>query len=116
MPITAQQLLQILPNAGLRAGVFAPVLNVAMGRYLIVGAQRVAAFIAQIGHESGQQPGRCRRRLTLCIFRIGCFRYPCGDYCRPISLESTSVLRAKRMSLTQVVASSVRGDNVHHEA
>ena len=54
MPITAQQLLQILQNAGAKAGVFAPVLNVAMGRYQIVGAQRVAAFIAQIGHESGQ--------------------------------------------------------------
>ena len=54
MPITAQQLLQILPNAGKRAGVFAPVLNTAMQRYQIVGAKRVAAFIAQIGHESGQ--------------------------------------------------------------
>jgi len=54
MPITAQQLLQILPNAGQRAGVFAPVLNTAMGRFQIVGAKRVAAFIAQIGHESGQ--------------------------------------------------------------
>jgi putative chitinase len=54
MPITPQQLLQILPNAGFRAGVFAPVLNTAMCRYQIVGAQRVAAFIAQIGHESGQ--------------------------------------------------------------
>ena len=54
MPITAQQLLQILPNAGQVAGVFAPALNIAMNRYQIVGTQRVAAFIAQIGHESGQ--------------------------------------------------------------
>ena len=54
MPITTQQLLQILPNAGHRAGVFAPVLNTAMQRFQIVGAKRVAAFIAQIGHESGQ--------------------------------------------------------------
>lgn len=54
MPITAQQLLQILPNAGKRAGVFAPTLNTAMQRYQIVGIKRVAAFIAQIGHESGQ--------------------------------------------------------------
>ena len=54
MPITAQQLLQILPNAGQVSGVFAPVLNTAMNRYQIVGAKRVAAFIAQIGHESGQ--------------------------------------------------------------
>ena len=54
MPITAQQLLQILPNAGIKAGVFVPVLNTAMGRFQIVGSRRVAAFIAQIGHESGQ--------------------------------------------------------------
>ena len=54
MSITQQQLLQILPNAGQVAGVFVPVLNAAMGHYQIVGTKRVAAFIAQIGHESGQ--------------------------------------------------------------
>ena len=54
MSITQQQLLQILPNAGPVAGVFVPVLNAAMGHYQIVGTNRVAAFIAQIGHESGQ--------------------------------------------------------------
>lgn len=54
MPINQQQLLQILPNAGAKAGVFAPALNTAMQRYQIVGTNRVAAFIAQIGHESGQ--------------------------------------------------------------
>ena len=54
MSITQQQLLQILPNAGSVAGVFVPVLNAAMEHYQIVGAKRVAAFIAQIGHESGQ--------------------------------------------------------------
>ncbi|WP_191485370.1 glycoside hydrolase family 19 protein [Pseudomonas sp. FEN] len=54
MPITAQQLLQILPNAGDQAGVFVPVLNTAMNAYQIVTTQRVAAFLAQAGHESGQ--------------------------------------------------------------
>lgn len=54
MPITEQQLLQILPNAGRQAGVFVPVLNTAMSRYGIVGTPRAAAFIAQVGHESGQ--------------------------------------------------------------
>ncbi|WLH05376.1 glycoside hydrolase family 19 protein [Pseudomonas lurida] len=54
MPITEQQLLQIFPNAGRQAGVFAPALNAAMNRYGIVGTPRVAAFIAQVGHESGQ--------------------------------------------------------------
>ena len=54
MPITAQQLLQILPNAGQRAGVFVPALNTAMGKYQIITRERIAAFIAQVGHESGQ--------------------------------------------------------------
>ncbi|WAT26719.1 glycoside hydrolase family 19 protein [Pseudomonas sp. GXZC] len=54
MPFTEQQLLQILPNAGRQAVVFVPVLNVAMGKYGIVNRLRIAAFIAQIGHESGQ--------------------------------------------------------------
>ena len=54
MAITMQQLLQILPNAGTVAGVFIPVLNTAMGRYQIVGTKRIAAFIAQVGHESCQ--------------------------------------------------------------
>lgn len=54
MSITPQQLLQILPDARSQAGVFAPVLSTAMQRYQIVGTKRAAAFIAQIGHESGQ--------------------------------------------------------------
>ena len=54
MAITAQQLLQILPSAGQVAGVFVPVLNTAMVHYQIIGPKRIAAFIAQIGHESGQ--------------------------------------------------------------
>ncbi|MGY2190485.1 glycoside hydrolase family 19 protein [Pseudomonas pergaminensis] len=54
MPITEQQLLQILPNAGRQAGVFVPVLNAGMGKYGIVTKLRIAAFIAQVGHESGQ--------------------------------------------------------------
>ena len=54
MSITQQQLLQILPNAGPVAGAFVPVLNAAMVHYQIIGPKRVAAFIAQIGHESGQ--------------------------------------------------------------
>lgn len=54
MTITVQQLLQILPNAGAKAGVFVPALNAAMRKYGIVTRLRMAAFIAQIGHESGQ--------------------------------------------------------------
>ena len=54
MSITQQQLQQILPNAGQTVGVFVPVLNTAMVRFQIVGTKRIAAFIAQIGHESGQ--------------------------------------------------------------
>ncbi|RMP72167.1 Mu-like prophage, putative chitinase, partial [Pseudomonas syringae pv. atrofaciens] len=54
MPINQQQLLQILPNAGPKAGVFVSALNIAMARYAIDTRLRIAAFIAQIGHESGQ--------------------------------------------------------------
>lgn len=54
MPITEQQLLSILPNAGRQAGVFVPVLNTAMSKHGIVTIARIAAFIAQVGHESGQ--------------------------------------------------------------
>lgn len=54
MPITEQQLLQITPNAGKNAGVFASALNLAMDRYQINTKLRMAAFIAQVGHESGQ--------------------------------------------------------------
>jgi len=54
MPITQQQLLQILPNARSQAGVFVSALDVAMVRFQIIGPKRMAAFVAQIGHESGQ--------------------------------------------------------------
>ncbi|MGY2200009.1 glycoside hydrolase family 19 protein [Pseudomonas gingeri] len=54
MPITEQQLLQIMPNAGPKAGVFVPALNTAMSRHSINTPKRIAAFLAQIGHESAQ--------------------------------------------------------------
>lgn len=54
MPITSQQLIQILPGAGKQAGVFASALTLAMDKYQINTRPRMAAFIAQVGHESGQ--------------------------------------------------------------
>ncbi|EZP32284.1 phage-related bacteriophage lysozyme [Pseudomonas sp. RIT288] len=54
MSITQQQLLQILPNARTQAGVFVSAMNTATQHYQIVGPKRAAAFIAKIGHESGQ--------------------------------------------------------------
>lgn len=54
MAITEKQLLLILPNAGAKTGVFIPGLNATMGKYGIITRLRMAAFIAQIGHESGQ--------------------------------------------------------------
>lgn len=52
--ITQQQLLQIFPNAGPVVGVFVTALNDAMARFKIEGRIRAAAFLAQVGHESGQ--------------------------------------------------------------
>ncbi|HGY3554375.1 TPA: glycoside hydrolase family 19 protein [Pseudomonas putida] len=54
MPITEQQLLQILPKARPVAGIFLPALNRAMARWKIDSRLRQAAFLAQIGHESSQ--------------------------------------------------------------
>lgn len=54
MPITEQQLLQIFPNAGPQAGVFVGALNRGMTRFGITSPVRAAAFLAQVGHESGQ--------------------------------------------------------------
>ncbi|WP_110994629.1 glycoside hydrolase family 19 protein [Pseudomonas sichuanensis] len=53
-PLTEQQLLQILPKARPVAGVFLPALNRAALRWKIDSRVRMAAFLAQVGHESGQ--------------------------------------------------------------
>ncbi|WP_343598613.1 glycoside hydrolase family 19 protein [Pseudomonas sp.] len=52
--LTETQLLQILPNARPVAGVFLSALNATLPRWEIDNPKRVAAFIAQVGHESGQ--------------------------------------------------------------
>ena len=54
MPLTELQLLQVLPNARPVAGVFVPALNATMNRYAIITRLRMAAFLAQVGYESGQ--------------------------------------------------------------
>ncbi|AZD22760.1 Phage endolysin [Pseudomonas chlororaphis subsp. aurantiaca] len=54
MTVTLKQLQQILPNAGTQAGVFLPVLNASMVKWGIVTPLRKRAFLAQVGHESGQ--------------------------------------------------------------
>ncbi|MCE1053434.1 glycoside hydrolase family 19 protein [Pseudomonas alloputida] len=54
MAITEQQLLQILPRARPVAGIFLPALNRAMVRWKIDSRLRQSAFLAQVGHESGQ--------------------------------------------------------------
>ena len=51
--MTLEQLQQILPNARAQAGVFLGALNRAMACRQVNSARRVAAFIAQIAHESG---------------------------------------------------------------
>ncbi|ULL07764.1 glycoside hydrolase family 19 protein [Pseudomonas putida] len=54
MLVTEHQLLQILPKARPVAGIFLPALNRAMVRWKIDSRVRQAAFLAQVGHESGQ--------------------------------------------------------------
>jgi putative chitinase len=54
MSVTQDQLVNILPNARTQAGVFVSALNAAMERFRINTPKRIAAFLAQVGHESGQ--------------------------------------------------------------
>lgn len=54
MPLTIVQLQQILPNARSQAGVFISALDRAMTCCNINTPKRIAAFLAQVGHESGQ--------------------------------------------------------------
>ncbi|WP_343618839.1 glycoside hydrolase family 19 protein [Ralstonia sp.] len=52
--VTAEQLRVIMPLAGARADVFAPILADVMLFRQINTPTRAAAFLAQVGHESGQ--------------------------------------------------------------
>ena len=54
MSVTEQQLLRIMPSARRQAGVFVSALNAAMANRKIDSPKRQAAFLAQVGHESGQ--------------------------------------------------------------
>ncbi len=54
MVITLSQLIQIMPQARSSAGLFLHALNAAFARHEINSVPRAAAFLAQIGHESGE--------------------------------------------------------------
>ena len=53
MPVTEEQLKKIVPNCRNIPAWVAP-LNEAMGRFDITSGDRMAAFLAQIAHESGE--------------------------------------------------------------
>ncbi|WLH08363.1 glycoside hydrolase family 19 protein [Pseudomonas lurida] len=53
MVISLPQLLEVMPGARLRADMFITALNAALNQYSINSLKRTAAFLAQIGHESG---------------------------------------------------------------
>ncbi|CAM4057089.1 Gene 10 protein [Pseudomonas reidholzensis] len=52
--LTERQLSQIYPLAGSRAGAFLSPLKAAMAGWAIDRPKRIAVFLAQVGHESGQ--------------------------------------------------------------
>lgn len=52
--VTADELHQIMPHAGGRVEVYLDPLNDAMSEFQIHNPERVAAFLAQIAHESGE--------------------------------------------------------------
>jgi putative chitinase len=52
--VNLDQLIKIMPYARKRAGDFLAPLNAAMAEYGITTPARQAAFLAQVGHESGQ--------------------------------------------------------------
>ncbi|CAI8779585.1 glycoside hydrolase family 19 protein [Pseudomonas donghuensis] len=54
MALTEKTLQLMFPNARQQAGVFVSALNAAMVRWEIDTPRRQAAFLAQVGHESGQ--------------------------------------------------------------
>ncbi|WP_027469165.1 glycoside hydrolase family 19 protein [Deefgea rivuli] len=54
MQITEHQLRAMYPGAGRRAALFLPHLNAALIEFAIDTPARAAAFLAQVGHESGQ--------------------------------------------------------------
>ena len=54
MAITREQLLHIMPTATGRAGIYLAPLNAAMDEFGINTPLRMAAFLAQVAHESGE--------------------------------------------------------------
>lgn len=54
MTLTLAQLLQIMPQARQRASLFLSALNATMAEFGIDSPARQAAFLSQVGHESGQ--------------------------------------------------------------
>ena len=51
--LTPEILREIIPNAGTRAAIFADSISDACNRYSINTPKRLAAFLAQVAHESG---------------------------------------------------------------
>lgn len=52
--MTDQEILQILPGASKVSRAFLAFINSSMSLYSVIGVKRSAAFISQVGHESGQ--------------------------------------------------------------
>ncbi len=75
MPITSNQLRAIMPHNTAAPG-WTPILNAAMNEYEIaVNTARVAAFLAQVAHESGEMT-RLRESLWYSTARGICDTWP----------------------------------------
>ncbi|MCG8910745.1 glycoside hydrolase family 19 protein [Pseudomonas sp. DP-17] len=111
MLIDEHQLLLILPDARAVAGVFLPALDAAMGDFGIDTPLRMAAFIAQVGHESAQLT-RCVESLAYSAQRLAivwprCFRSADGS---PTALAREVAYQPERIANLVYAGRNGNGD------
>jgi predicted chitinase len=94
MVLTEPQLKEIYPAAGQRVTAFLPALNEAMARWEIDHPKRVAAFLAQVGHESGQLRYVKELGATVTWHAMTPAAWPCAWATRPRPMATASAIVA----------------------